>query len=219
MIGHGTDAVGVADRCPAELLDHERHGPQGYSPLSCGPGARPPSRAVPGPGALRRLQAGPATLLTVGTEKRERQKAGRQLRREAEQKAAKRKRGVRRGITIVIAVAVVVAVSVLLFHGSSKSSTTPTTTKPSTTATTAPAPTGGSGNKSAVAMTTSADCPSNFSATLNKPSFSSYPPMTIDPSKTYTATITTDVGTITVDLDAKAAPKAVNYFVFLANQH
>ncbi len=155
----------------------------------------------------------------MGTEKRERQKAGRQLRREAEQKAAKRKRGVRRGITIAIAVAVVVAVSVLLFHGNSKSSSTPTTTKPSTTATTTPAPTGGSGNKSPSAMTTSADCPSNFSATLNKPSFSAYPPMTIDTSKTYTATITTDVGTITINLDAKAAPKAVNSFVFLANQH
>ena len=43
--------------------------------------------------------------------------------------------------------------------------------------------------------------------------------MTIDPSKTYTATVTTDVGPFTIQLDAKAAPKAVNNFVFLANQH
>jgi cyclophilin family peptidyl-prolyl cis-trans isomerase len=43
--------------------------------------------------------------------------------------------------------------------------------------------------------------------------------MTIDTSKTYTATITTDIGPITVQLDPKAAPKAVNSFVFLANQH
>ena len=43
--------------------------------------------------------------------------------------------------------------------------------------------------------------------------------MTIDPSKTYTATIKTDVGTITVQLDAKTAPKAVNSFVFLANHN
>jgi cyclophilin family peptidyl-prolyl cis-trans isomerase len=43
--------------------------------------------------------------------------------------------------------------------------------------------------------------------------------MTIDPSKTYTATITTDIGPFTVQLDPKTAPKAVNSFVFLANQH
>jgi cyclophilin family peptidyl-prolyl cis-trans isomerase len=42
--------------------------------------------------------------------------------------------------------------------------------------------------------------------------------MTIDPSKTYTAAIKTDVGTITAALDAKTAPIAVNAFVFLVNQ-
>ena len=82
-------------------------------PGAPGPDLRPPpARSA---GALRSPRSGPATLHTVGTEKRERQKAGRQARREAEQKAAKRKRGIRRGITIAIAVAVVVGVSVLLF--------------------------------------------------------------------------------------------------------
>jgi cyclophilin family peptidyl-prolyl cis-trans isomerase len=41
--------------------------------------------------------------------------------------------------------------------------------------------------------------------------------MTIDQSKTYTATVKTDVGTITIALDAKDAPKTVNSFVFLAD--
>lgn len=153
----------------------------------------------------------------MATEKRERQKAGRQARREAEQKAQKRRRSVRRIITVVVAVAVVVGLSVLVFRGSSKTSTTSTTA--ASTSTTKPAPPGGSGDKSPAAITTSADCPANFSTTLNKPSYPSYPPMTIDPSKTYTATITTDVGPITVQLDPKAAPKAVNSFVFLANRH
>lgn len=40
--------------------------------------------------------------------------------------------------------------------------------------------------------------------------------MTIDTSKTYTATVVTDVGTFTIALDAKAAPETVNSFVFLA---
>jgi cyclophilin family peptidyl-prolyl cis-trans isomerase len=42
--------------------------------------------------------------------------------------------------------------------------------------------------------------------------------MTIEPAKTYTATVKTDVGTFAIALDAKDAPKTVNNFVFLA-QH
>lgn len=52
----------------------------------------------------------------------------------------------------------------------------------------------------------------------NRPTFTAEPPMTIDQAKTYTATIETSCGKITVDLDAKAAPHAVNSFVFLANK-
>ncbi|MFY0544296.1 peptidylprolyl isomerase [Brevibacillus sp. H7] len=42
------------------------------------------------------------------------------------------------------------------------------------------------------------------------------PAMQIDPNKQYTATISTTMGDITVQLFAKDAPKAVNNFVFLA---
>ena len=157
----------------------------------------------------------------MGTEKRQRQKAGRQSRLEAEQKAQKRKQSLRRTITIVVVAAVVVGVSYLIFKPGKKSTSTAATTSTTTSAstTTTPAPAGGSGDKSPSAITTSADCPANFSATLNKPSYPSYPPMTINASKTYTATVTTDIGPFTVQLDPKAAPKAVNSFVFLANQH
>ena len=44
------------------------------------------------------------------------------------------------------------------------------------------------------------------------------PPMTIDTSKQYTATIKTTTGTLTAALDAKAAPITVNNFVFLAGK-
>ena len=157
----------------------------------------------------------------MGTEKRQRQKAGRQSRLEAEQKAQKRKQSLRRTITIVVVAAVVVGVSYLIFKPGKKSTSTAATTSTTTSAstTTTPAPAGGSGDKSPSAITTSADCPANFSATLNKPSYPSYPPMTINASKTYTATVTTDIGPFTIQLDPKAAPKAVNSFVYLANQH
>jgi cyclophilin family peptidyl-prolyl cis-trans isomerase len=155
----------------------------------------------------------------VPTEKRQRQKAGRQARLEAEQKAQKRKVALRRTITLAIVAVVVVGISYLIFghHGSSQASSTSTTVASSTT--TKPAPKGGSGNTSPSAITTSADCPASMTATLNKPSYPSAPPMTIDPSKTYTATVTTDVGSFTIQLDPKTAPKTVNSFVFLAQHH
>jgi cyclophilin family peptidyl-prolyl cis-trans isomerase len=40
--------------------------------------------------------------------------------------------------------------------------------------------------------------------------------ITIDPNKTYTATIETSVGTLELALDAENAPKSVNNFVYLA---
>jgi peptidyl-prolyl cis-trans isomerase B (cyclophilin B) len=46
--------------------------------------------------------------------------------------------------------------------------------------------------------------------------YASYPAMVIDPAKSYTATITTNRGVITLQLDAASAPKTVNNFVFLA---
>jgi len=44
------------------------------------------------------------------------------------------------------------------------------------------------------------------------------PPMTIDPAKSYSATISTDKGDIKVKLFAKDVPNTVNNFVFLARE-
>ena len=49
--------------------------------------------------------------------------------------------------------------------------------------------------------------------------FKQAPPMGIDPSKRYTATLDTSVGTIVIALDALNAPSTVNNFVYLAAQH
>jgi len=124
---------------------------------------------------------------------------------------------------VVIVIAAVVGISYAIFGSSSKksatTSTTTTTATSTSTSTTKPAPAGGSGNTSPSAITTSADCPADFKATLNKPSWKSPPAMTIDTSKTYTATVTTDVGAFTIQLDPAVAPKTVNNFVFLAKHH
>jgi cyclophilin family peptidyl-prolyl cis-trans isomerase len=49
--------------------------------------------------------------------------------------------------------------------------------------------------------------------------FDGPPPMVIDPTKRYTATIATSKGSMVVALDAAAAPATVNNFVFLARWH
>jgi len=48
--------------------------------------------------------------------------------------------------------------------------------------------------------------------------YSEPPPMTIDVTKGYVATISTAKGDIVVQLDAEAAPQTVNNFVFLARE-
>jgi cyclophilin family peptidyl-prolyl cis-trans isomerase len=153
----------------------------------------------------------------VSTEKRQRQKAGRNARLEAQKRSLKRKQNTRRVISLVVVAGVIFGIAYWINSGSSPSKKT--AAKSSTTTTTKPAPKGGSGDTTPSAITTSANCPATFTDTLNKPSYPSAPPMTISSSKTYTATVTTDVGPFTLQLDPKTAPKAVNSFVYLADQH
>lgn len=56
------------------------------------------------------------------------------------------------------------------------------------------------------------------SPTMNKPQYPTAPTMTLDVSKTYTATLDTGNGPIVIALNAKATPVTVNNFVFLARE-
>src|SRR5207247_5083995 len=56
-------------------------------------------------------------------------------------------------------------------------------------------------------------------ASEKKPSYQKAPKTTIDPGKTYTATMVTSCGTVEFKLDPKLAPHTVNSFVFLARKH
>ncbi|MEN9222998.1 MAG: peptidylprolyl isomerase [Thermostichus sp. BF3_bins_97] len=49
--------------------------------------------------------------------------------------------------------------------------------------------------------------------------YDSPPPMVIDPAKSYTATLETTAGTMTLELFPQEAPLTVNNFVFLANDN
>jgi peptidylprolyl isomerase len=88
------------------------------------------------------------------------------------------------------------------------------------------------GSKKTASSTTVASTPTTVAAAVKYPAgcngtkpargstktYTSPPPMTIDPAKTYVAHVATSCGTFDITLDAKDAPKTVNSFVFLANQ-
>jgi cyclophilin family peptidyl-prolyl cis-trans isomerase len=146
----------------------------------------------------------------VPSAKRARQRAGREARQAAQQKVAKRRSFLRRAIIIgVVAVLVVGGIFLLTRPTGSKSADTTTTTVKLTGATTQAA-----ANKAAVA----AGCPASPSKAVNTLQWTSAPPMTINTSSTYMATVKTTAGTFTITLDASSAPQTVNNFVFLANQ-
>lgn len=67
-------------------------------------------------------------------------------------------------------------------------------------------------------LTASTSVPTPPSAASTPKRYSSPPPVTIDPAKTYTATIKTAKGDIVIRLRPDLAPNHVNSFVFLARE-
>ncbi len=65
-------------------------------------------------------------------------------------------------------------------------------------------------------LTMSTPCPPADGSAERQTEFAAAPEMCIDPSKTYTAVLDTSLGSITIALDAAAAPMTVNNFVVLA---
>jgi cyclophilin family peptidyl-prolyl cis-trans isomerase len=126
--------------------------------------------------------------------KRERQRQNRDARRAAMQAEEKRRRRFRtiRLFAIIIAAAVALAFLVSLISGG-----------------------GGDSKEASGGITCTNKKPSNPPTTQQ---FSEPPPMTIDPTATYTVTLDTNCGQIPITMDAASAPQSVNNFVFLAQQ-
>jgi peptidyl-prolyl cis-trans isomerase B (cyclophilin B) len=159
----------------------------------------------------------------VPSDKRARQRAARQQKLAQIQRQKARRKRAWLGVGGVIAAGFIVLVSVLLAAGGTKSATT-TTTSTSTTSTSttstvtagappsAPPQTGGTLAKWA--------CPNPDGSSPHILHFpSTQPPMCIDPSKTYTVTMTTNEGTITFALDTKNTPMTADNFAVLALYH
>jgi peptidyl-prolyl cis-trans isomerase B (cyclophilin B) len=153
----------------------------------------------------------------VPSEKRARQRAARDARLEAERQAQKRRKQYRNGAIVVVIAGVVVLVAFLLSGNNNK----PVQAQSKVTTTTTPV-----GKANAALQTKANDvavkagCPKSPTTptAAAKQTYTAAPPMTIDTSKTYTATFKTTTGTFVATLDASSAPQTVNNFVFLANK-
>ncbi len=149
----------------------------------------------------------------MGTDKRERQKANRELRRVSEQRQqrtqATKKRALRITLIAVAALAGVVAIAWVGGAFDSEEAAAPTTTISD--------PAGGTATTAVDRPETApTPCPPAEGSASVRREFTSPPPMCIDTAATYTAEITTNFGDLTITLDAAKAPETVNNFVVLA---
>jgi peptidyl-prolyl cis-trans isomerase B (cyclophilin B) len=142
----------------------------------------------------------------VPTEKRARKRAQREAKLAALEKQRRRRRTVRRSVTIVVALGIAIGLYVAVSAGSKTKTSSPDS------------------QASLDAVAVKAGCPSSTKTNLETlPShknlhWSTPPATTIDTSKTYKATVKTDVGTFVMTLNPADSVPAVNSFVFLA-QH
>ncbi|MGH8996894.1 MAG: peptidylprolyl isomerase [Acidimicrobiales bacterium] len=137
------------------------------------------------------------------TDKRARQRAGRQARLEATARRQRRRRRIRSSIIGVLIAAIVVF---SVYEITRKSPTSKTNqTLPNTA------------QGKLEAIWEKAGCPAQITTAANLKRFKK-PTQTVSTLVNYDATVKTDVGSFVIRLDPKTAPIAVNSFVFLA-QH
>ena len=146
----------------------------------------------------------------------------RHMGREAEMRAVKRKKMTKKTVRIVLVVAVLVAGFFAIALSTKDDDSAPATTEPVDTTTpgdtTAPSDTSTPGDTtapSAFAYGTT-ECAPLEGATTQTQEFADAFALCIDPSKTYTATVVTNMGEYTAILDPVKAPGTVNNFVNLA---
>jgi cyclophilin family peptidyl-prolyl cis-trans isomerase len=150
----------------------------------------------------------------VPSEKRARQRAAREARLAAEAQASKRRKQIRNVIIVVLAAGAIVGIA---FAVSSNNKPVGNQSSTSTTVTSA-GKTNAHLQAEANAAAVKAGCPSSPKTPANHQHYTAAPAMTIDATKSYSATVKTTTGTFVIGLNAQAAPQTVNNFVFLAKK-
>jgi cyclophilin family peptidyl-prolyl cis-trans isomerase len=168
----------------------------------------------------------------MGTEKRERQKQGRQLRVEQQRTTEKRSQRFRqiRGIVLVLVAVLGVALLISILSGGGEDDTVATDDTTPDQATDEGATDEGATDEGdapaelvevelpgeGVSIEGETPCPPEDGSAERTTGFAEPPPTCIDPSVTYQAVLATTEGDITIELDTEAAPATVNNFVVLA---
>ena len=160
----------------------------------------------------------------MGTAKRERKKMNREMGRQAQEVAAKRQKTTKTTVRIVGAIVIILALFfgiAFLTNDDSTDNASPVTTSVDAFASTTVA----TGDATTVPGDTAApadfvygttECPPVDGASTQTQDFDDSFALCIDPTKTYTAVVTTNMGTYSAVLDAAKAPGTVNNFVSLA---
>ncbi len=152
------------------------------------------------------------------SEKRQRQDEGRLSRLEQQQVAERRATRRRQARNLVVLLGVLL-VGAFLWSLRSDGSKTDVSAEDSTTTTADGSPVSVVLPGAGAAIVGETPCPAADGSSKRTTKFEKAPPMCIDKTRTYTATIETTEGTIEIALDAAAAPVTVNNFVVLARYH
>ena len=161
----------------------------------------------------------------MGTAKRERKKMNREMGRQAQETAAKRQKTTKTTVRIVGAIVIILALFfgiAFLTKDDSTDKASPVTTTvdadASTTIAAGDATTTVPGDTAAPADFAygTTGCPPVEGAATQTQDFDDSFALCIDPTKTYTAVVKTNMGTYSAVLDAAKAPGTVNNFVSLA---
>ncbi len=151
----------------------------------------------------------------MGTDKRERQKANRQLKLEEMARDARTRKTKRRALQIGIGIPVAVALVFGLVWLFGDDSSTSTGAPSATTVDLGPVSSIDPLDSGAAPL----PCPAADGSSERVDTFPAAPAQCIDPTKTYTIDVDTSQGSYTAELDATRAPIAVNSFVYLARYH
>ena len=163
----------------------------------------------------------------MGTAKRERKKMNREMGRQAQETAAKRQKTTKTTVRIVGAIVIILALFFGIAFLTDSDDDSADTGAPITTTAEAYASTTIASGDATTTVPSDATTPSDFAygttecppvegAATQTQDFDDSFALCIDPTKTYTAVVKTNMGTYSAVLDAAKAPGTVNNFVSLA---
>lgn len=178
-------------------------------------------------GRLGCRETAPLVFRAMPSEKRQRQDEGRLQRLEAQRQETQRQQRKRQGRTLVLILVGLLAVAgliSLLSGGDDDSPVTSGDTDATDEATDEGATDDATGDapveivlpEAGAAITGETPCPPADGTAERTTSFEQAPPMCIDETKSYTATLQTSEGDIVIELDVANAPETVNNFVVLS---